>query len=218
MGNLAVRSNFAALLADVKGRIQVAQTRAVLAVNAELVRLYWDVGRIIDERQKREGWGAAVIPRLARALKRELVELKGFSERNIDRMIAFYRQYSRPAEISPLPVAKLPSRKASKSTSALSDDALIWSIPWAHHCSVVNDRLKHPDDSPTIGLILCQTRDQMLAEYSLAGIDKPIGVSTYVLTRALPRQLQSALPTVEEIETELSGNLKASARTRRRKQ
>ena len=55
-GQVAVgRSDFAALLADVKGRIQAAQTRAVLAVNSELVRLYWDIGRIIDERQQQEG-------------------------------------------------------------------------------------------------------------------------------------------------------------------
>ena len=84
------------------------------------------------------------------------------------------------------------------------------------YCNVVNDRLKHPTDAPTIGLILCQTRDQLLAEYSFAGIDKPIGISTYELTRALPARLQSALPTVEEIEAELSGDLKASSRIRRR--
>ena len=71
------------------------------------------------------------------------------------------------------------------------------------YCNVINDRLKLPTDAPTIGLILCQTRDQLLAEYSFAGIDKPIGISTYELTRALPAQLQSALPTVEEIEAEL---------------
>ena len=70
-----IRSDFAALLADVKGRIQAAQTRAVLSVNAELVRLYWDIGRMIDDRQRREGWGAAVIPRLALELKNELPEL-----------------------------------------------------------------------------------------------------------------------------------------------
>jgi predicted nuclease of restriction endonuclease-like (RecB) superfamily len=72
------------------------------------------------------------------------------------------------------------------------------------YCNVVNDRLKHPTDAPTIGLILCQTRDRLLAEYSFAGIDKPIGISTYELTRALPAQLRSALPTVEEIEAELT--------------
>ncbi len=62
----------------------------------------------------------------------------------------------------------------------------------------------HEDDQPTIGLILCQTKDNVLAEYALSGIDKPIGVSSYELTRALPTDLQSALPTVEEIEAELA--------------
>jgi len=76
------------------------------------------------------------------------------------------------------------------------------------YCNVINDRLKHPSDQPTIGLILCQTHDRLLAEYSFAGIDKPIGISTYELTRALPEGLQSALPTVEEIETELGERVK----------
>ena len=61
-------------------------------MNAELVRWYWDIGRIIHDRQHREGWGVAVIPRLAAELKNELPDLKGFSERNIDWMIAFYRR------------------------------------------------------------------------------------------------------------------------------
>src|SRR3954464_4972264 len=84
---------YADLLKDIKSRIQHAQTRAVLAVNAELVRLYWDIGRVIAERQEEEGWGACVIPRLALELKNDLPELKGFSERNIKRMLAFYREY-----------------------------------------------------------------------------------------------------------------------------
>lgn len=64
------------------------------------------------------------------------------------------------------------------------------------YCNVVNDQLKHATDAPTIGLILCQTQDKLLAEYSFAGIDKPIGISTYELTRALPKAMRSALPTV----------------------
>jgi len=84
------------------------------------------------------------------------------------------------------------------------------------YCNVVNERLKHPADAPTIGLILCQTRDRLLAEYSFAGIDKPIGISTYELTRALPAQLRSVLPTVEEIEAELAPEARAD-RTKMRK-
>jgi hypothetical protein len=93
---LSDSNDFPILLKEVKNRIQQAQTRAMLAVNAELIRLYWDIGQIIAGRQEREGWGAAVIPRLARELTNELPELKGFSERNIGRMIAFYREYKKP--------------------------------------------------------------------------------------------------------------------------
>jgi hypothetical protein len=71
------------------------------------------------------------------------------------------------------------------------------------HVAPVNDRLRQATDQPTIGLILCQTKDNVLAQYALSGIDKPIGVSSYELTRALPETLQSALPTVEQIEAEL---------------
>ena len=109
-----VRVDVAGLIADVKQRIQSAQTRAVLAVNSELVRLYWDIGRLIANRQQREGWGAGVIPRLASQLKHELPGLKGFSERNIDRMIAFYLAYPGQGEISPPPVAKLTQAKLTR--------------------------------------------------------------------------------------------------------
>jgi predicted nuclease of restriction endonuclease-like (RecB) superfamily len=353
---------YAHLLKDIKARIQQAQTRAMFSVNAELVRLYWDIGRMIDERQRQEGWGTAVIPRLARALHNELPEEKGFSERNIGRMIAFYRAYPAPADFLPQAVAKLTAsallpQAVAKTTT--HSDSILWTIPWGHHalllekvqdltarrwymqqtladgwsrnvllvmiksdahrrqgravtnftpllpaphsdlarqtlkdpyifdfltldepfhereletglvrhlekfllelgqgfafvgrqyrvevddsefyidllfyhlrlrafvvidlktgpfkpeyagklnfyCNIVNDTLRHPSDQPTIGLILCQGKNRVLAEYALSGIDKPIGVSNYELTRSLPRTLQSALPTVEAIETELA--------------
>lgn len=71
------------------------------------------------------------------------------------------------------------------------------------YCSVVDDVLKHEQDNPTIGLILCQHKDKVIAEYSLRDVNKPIGVSEYELTRALPSDLKSSLPTVEEIEGSL---------------
>ena len=77
-------TRYAKLLSEIKGRIQAAQTRAVLAVNAELIRLYWGIGRLLDERQAAEGWGAGVIPRLANDLRNELPEVKGLSSRNLD--------------------------------------------------------------------------------------------------------------------------------------
>ncbi|MEQ1825326.1 MAG: PDDEXK nuclease domain-containing protein [Pirellula sp.] len=364
-------TSFSKLLGEVKLRIQSAQMRAMTAVNAELVRLYWDIGRMIDERQQAEGWGASVIPRLSAELRNELPEVKGFSERNIGRMISFFREYSEPMLILPQPAAILGvSKKLQRpaanlhlqkvpTPSAQFESSLLWSIPWFHHvvlmekvkvlaarqwymqqtiangwsrniltlmidsrayeragravtnfeqmlpspqsdlakqtlkdpyifdfltltepfqereletgllahlekfllelgqgfafvgrqyrievseedyyidllfyhlrlrsfvvidlkkgrfkpeyagkinfyCNLVNVRLRHQDDQPTIGLILCQSKDDVLAEYALTGIDKPIGVSSYELTRALPRDLQSVLPTIEQIETELN--------------
>jgi len=71
------------------------------------------------------------------------------------------------------------------------------------YCNVVDDVLKHETDAPTIGLILCQEQNKVLAEYALRGVDKPIGVSTFELTRALPAELKSSLPSIEQIEREL---------------
>jgi len=348
---LPTPADFPILLKEIKNRIQRAQTRAMLSVNAELVQLYWDIGRIIAGRQQHEGWGSAVIPRLARELASELPEVKGFSERNIGRMIAFYREYPTPSEFLPQPAAKF-------------SDSLLWSIPWFHqvvlmekvkdrtvrlwymaqtlangwsrnvllvmiqsdahrrqgqaitnfdrllpspqsdlvqqtlkdpyifdfltlqepfhereletnllhqlerfllelgqgfafvarqyylkvgdrefyidllfyhlklrcfvvidlkkgefkpeyagkmnfYLSVVDDQLRHPADAPSIGLILCQDRNHIVAEYALRGVNKPIGISEYELTRALPVNLRSALPTVEEIEAELSDSASA---------
>jgi len=61
------------------------------------------------------------------------------------------------------------------------------------YCSAVDDKMRHPTDQPTIGLILCQTKDRILAEYALRGIKQPIGVSDYELTRALPDSLKNQL-------------------------
>jgi predicted nuclease of restriction endonuclease-like (RecB) superfamily len=73
------------------------------------------------------------------------------------------------------------------------------------YCNVVDDTMRHATDAPTIGLMLCQRKDNVLAEYALRGIDKPIGIAGYELTRSLPPALTSALPTIEAIEAELAG-------------
>lgn len=77
------------LLQSFKERIAGAQVRAVLAVNRELVLLYWQLGRNILDQQRQHGWGAKVIDRLARDLRRAFPEQKGFSPRNLTYMRAF---------------------------------------------------------------------------------------------------------------------------------
>jgi predicted nuclease of restriction endonuclease-like (RecB) superfamily len=71
------------------------------------------------------------------------------------------------------------------------------------YCNVVDDVLKHQDDQPTVGLILCQDKNELIAEYAFKGIDKPIGVSEYQLMKDLPTEFQSSLPSIEAIEAEL---------------
>ncbi|MFB2967425.1 YhcG family protein [Aerosakkonema sp. BLCC-F183] len=71
------------------------------------------------------------------------------------------------------------------------------------YVSAVDDLLKHRDDMPTIGIILCKNKKQKIVEYALRDMNKPIGVSTYQLREALPERLQGSLPTVEQLEAEL---------------
>jgi predicted nuclease of restriction endonuclease-like (RecB) superfamily len=359
------------LLIGIKDRIRQGQIRSALSANAEMIAMYWDIGRMIHQRQKEKGWGAGVIPRLAKDLKNELPEVKGFSERNIGYMIRFAREYSTPS-ILQQPVAKLagigsPMKKTPAAASPEKNETpnvqeLLAQIPWGHnillmervkdlstrlwylqqtleqgwsrdalaagikdraherqgkavsnfaarlpapqselarqllkdpylfdfltieepfhereletglvrhlekfllelgagfafvgrqyhlevsdrdfyldllfyhlklrcfivielkkgdfkpeyagkmnfYCSAVDDLLRNKTDQPTMGLILCQTKDRILAEYSLRDVHKPIGISDYELTRALPENLKSSLPTVEEIEAELEGGV-----------
>ena len=107
----ALPADYPQFLAEIKARIAAARTRAALAVNSELIRLYWEIGHEILEREQREGWGARVINRLAADLRREFPDMTGLSLRNLRYMRAFARAW--PAEspsssIVQQPVAQLP--------------------------------------------------------------------------------------------------------------
>lgn len=361
------------LLADVKNRIRKAQNRVAAVANSELVAMYWDIGRLLLDRQQQEGWGAGVLKRLANDLKNEFSDQQGFSERNLKLMTQFHREYPNLFRIGQQAVAQLTapakSRQPGKGQAVVKGQqpvadiaALVLRLSWtvnilliqkvkepdirkwymcacieqgwgrdalaamiksqahkrhgasvnnfdaclpaphselakstlkdpyifdfltldkpfrereleaglvAHlerfllalgagfafvgrqmhldvagedfyidllfyhlrlrsfvvielktgpfkpeyagkinfYCNVVDDRMRHASDNPTIGLILCQDKKRILAEYALRGMKKPIGVSEYELTRALPKKFKSMLPTIEEIEAELSANL-----------
>ena len=81
------------------------------------------------------------------------------------------------------------------------------------YLSAVDSQLKRPDDNPTIGILLCKKKDKIEAEYSLRDINKPIGISDYLLTQAIPENLSSKLPTVAELEDELASRLSNSPET-----
>lgn len=122
-------TDYAPLLAEIKTRIRTAQVKAALAANAELVLLYWQMGQRIAEMQAKEGWGAGVIPRLAADLHAEFPEMRGFSERNIGRMIRFFQEYPGVFAISPTPLAELGTAEIVQQPAALLSPAAEPSSP-----------------------------------------------------------------------------------------
>jgi predicted nuclease of restriction endonuclease-like (RecB) superfamily len=71
------------------------------------------------------------------------------------------------------------------------------------YINVINDTLKTENDNDTIGILLCKGKNEIIAEYALKGYNQPIGVADYVLSKAIPENLQSTLPQIEELEQEL---------------
>jgi len=71
------------------------------------------------------------------------------------------------------------------------------------YLSAVDELLRHPEDRPSIGLILCKSQNRLVVEYALRDTTKPMGVATYRLTEALPADLQESLPSIEELKKEL---------------
>jgi predicted nuclease of restriction endonuclease-like (RecB) superfamily len=120
---------YKALLTDIKSRIQLAQVKATFSANAEMIALYWDIGKMIALRQKQEGWAASVIPKLSKDLKNELPEVSGFSERNLGYMIRFAREYqnfNNYLEIEDKSNLQQP-------VANLDNPKLLLTIPWGHH-------------------------------------------------------------------------------------
>jgi len=105
--SVAVPTGYADWLADIKTRVQAARSRAVLAANAELVELYWQIGAEILQRQQFAQWGDKVLDRLARDLREAFPEMKGFSRANLKFMRAFAQAWPEPA-IGQQAVSQLP--------------------------------------------------------------------------------------------------------------
>jgi predicted nuclease of restriction endonuclease-like (RecB) superfamily len=111
------------LLTELKERIRTARLRAAVAVNQDLILLYWGIGRDILTRQTAEGWSARVIDRVAADLRRDFPEMTGLSPRNLKNLRAFAEEYPDP-EIVQQAVALL---------------------PWGHHMRLL-DSIKDPDE------------------------------------------------------------------------
>jgi predicted nuclease of restriction endonuclease-like (RecB) superfamily len=94
--------SYPTLLREIKTRIQKAQYEALKAVNKELIALYWDIGRMIAERQQEASWGKSVVENLAKDLQADFPGMQGFGARNIWRMRDFYLTYQANEKLTPL--------------------------------------------------------------------------------------------------------------------
>ena len=93
---------YASFLAEVKERVRPAQYGALKAVNTELVGLYWDIGRMIVERQAGMTWGKAIVQQLVGDLQQEFPGVGGFSVSNLWRMRGFFEAYQGIQKLAPL--------------------------------------------------------------------------------------------------------------------
>jgi predicted nuclease of restriction endonuclease-like (RecB) superfamily len=329
-------TGYADLLADIKRRIQTAQVRAAVAVNRELVLLYWQIGRDILRRQQEEGWGAKVIDRLAGDLHAAFPNMKGFSSRNLKYMraladafpdeafvqevlaqITWYHAITLLDKVVDRPIREwymrqtiaqgwsrsvlvlqieagahtrqgkaltnfattLPSPQSDLARDLLKDpynfdfltlagdaqekhlqtgllehlreflielgvgfafvgsryhlevggkdyylDLLFYHLKLRafvvielkvtefepeylgkmnFYLSAVDEQLRHPDDRPSIGLILCPVKNSVVVEYALRDTSKPIGVAGYTAGKSLPADVRDQLPSPERLEEEL---------------
>jgi predicted nuclease of restriction endonuclease-like (RecB) superfamily len=328
-------------LTELKAKIRATQLRAALAVNHELLALYWELGKTISTKLSLENWGASVVEKAAQDLQKAFPDQKGFSRSNLFSMLKWYEFYSSSSldseKVQQL-VGQIPwghnvliitkSKKVEEAlfycaktlengwsravlthqielglyertgkaitnfgstlsesyselaTETLKDpykfdflmlqekavekdieqqlvenitafllelgsgfsfvgrqvlvkvddqdfyvDLLFYHIKLKCYVvielktiafkaefagkmnlylSAVDDTYKEDSDNPTIGILLCKSKSKIVAEYALRGTSQPIGIAAYDLSRAIPAELQSSLPTIENIEKELS--------------
>lgn len=333
---LLSNSGYKDFLVQIKERIRKAQYDALKSVNQELINLYWDVGRMILDKQSEHGWGKSVVENLAKDLQEEYKGIKGFSSGNLWRMRNFYQQYSNNQKLAPLVreiswvknviimekckddserefyirITKkfgwtkdvlinqiennaygkylsnqtnfdktLPAKYKTQAKLAVKDDYTFdflelgeehsekeleksltekmkhfltemggyfcfigsqyrleiydeeyfidlllyhrklkclvvlelkigdfkpeYAGKMQFYLSVLDDKVKLNDENPSIGIIICKSKVRTIVEYALKDVKKPIGVSTYKITKDLPKNLSKYLPSKEEISRKL---------------
>ena len=120
----ALPAGYTTLLTDLKARVRAAQLRAAVSVNRELILLYWDIGRIIVEAQKTNGYGKQVVERLAEDLHEAFPKMDGFSPRNVWRMRAFHLAWTEKSQKHQQTVGNLDSKILPQPVAE---------IPWGHN-------------------------------------------------------------------------------------
>lgn len=170
-------SGYADWLADLKDRIHTAQQRATLAVNRELVLLYWHIGGDILARQSSQGWGAKVIERLAQDLRTAFPEMKGFSRANLMYMRAFSQAWPDAAIVQ----------------------QAVGQLPWGHNL-VLLTRLKDPQQR------LAYAQSAIQHGWSRNMLNIHIETRLLERSGTAVTNFDTSLPSIEQIEREFAGS------------
>lgn len=176
-------SNYRNILQSLKEKIRQARLKATLAVNKELLKVYWEIGNTILQQQKKEGWGTKVIDRFITDLKTAFPNMKGLSPRNVKYMRAFAEAYPN-FEFVQRSVAQIQS---NKNQDLIIVQQSIAQLPWGHNCTLldkldtIEERLFYAQKAVTYGW----TRD-LLVQQIENGLYKRQGALTSNFQLALP--------------------------------
>ena len=185
------KQDFSPIVRAIGSDLEQTQVRVIASANADMLFHYGKVGHFILYLQKKEGWGSKVIDNLSKAIRSQYPNKKGYSRRNIFYMCQFASAY--PLEIL------IEMGKVEELLNNLSVDNVLQLTKELNQ--LVQEPLALIEFVENQRGIITQ---QPVAQYALSGYDQPIGVSDYQLSKAIPDNLKSALPTVEEVEEELS--------------
>lgn len=187
---------YAALLRKIKQRVLIAQQRVIYAANEEMLRMYWDVGEMLQQSQDANGWGKKTLQRLAVDLKNDYSEIKGFTVRNMQYMVQSITNHWTTRYL----------QEAIKLDDYGKYGALANNFTEPLPVPEANDVKSMLKDPYIFDMLTFKSKDRIKAEYALRDIQKPIGISDYELGQALPKDFRGSLPTIEEIEKELESN------------
>ena len=187
---------YAALIRKIKQRVLIAQQRVIYAANEEMLRMYWDVGEMLQQSQDADGWGKKTLQRLAVDLKNDYSEIKGFTVRNMQYMVQSITNHWTTRYL----------QEAIKLDDYGKHGALANNFTEPLPVPEANDVKSMLKDPYIFDMLTFKSKDRIKAEYALRDIQKPIGISDYELGQALPKDFRGSLPTIEEIEKELESN------------
>ncbi len=132
---------YATFFADVKSRIQTARVRAALSVNRELIRLYWDIGQLIVQRQQAEGWGKSIVDQLSKDIKHEYPGIKGYSQQNLWYMRSFFLSWTEEITNLQQVVGELQAEEKlaqpMRELDGINLPQAVGEIPWGHNLALI---------------------------------------------------------------------------------